>query len=159
MSVANPYEMFEINTQAENVEGLTVQYPVKGFADKSFQVTFVHSGDSNVHFREALRARLKPLSFRIQQEMVEDEEYEDILIAVFAEKIIKAWKVQDGINADGSPIFVDGIYGPDFTILPFEKANVVNLFKQARRLFRDIKKQSDNFATFRKVAAEEATKN
>lgn len=154
MSATNPYEMFEIDTQAENEEGIIVEYPVKGHDNRSFRVRFVHSGDSNVHFRDALRARLKPLSFRIQQEMVTDEEYEDILIAVFADKIIKSWESKD---ENGN--YVSGLYSDDFAIIPADKASIANLFKKARRLFRDIKKQSDNFATFRNSFVEEAIKN
>lgn len=157
---ASPYAMFEVNAKAENEIGYTVEYPVPNNPDKNYQVTFVYAGETNVHFREALRARLKSLSFRIQQDLVTDEEFEDIQIATFADKIIKNWKVQDGFEADGkTPRFVQGIYGNNFEILPFEPKNVVELFKSARRLFKDIKKQADNFATFRNVLAEDAVKN
>lgn len=159
MSTVNPYEMFAINDKAENEIGQINEYPVPGHLDRAFRIRFVHSGDSNVHYREALRARLKPLSFRIQQELVSDEEYEDIVIAVFADKIIKEWSVADGRDESGELIFKPGIYGEDFAILPVSRENITHVFKQGRRLFRDIKKQADSFATFKTAIVEDAVKN
>jgi hypothetical protein len=150
----NPFEMFEINTSAENEIGMIAQYPVPNHENRGYMIQFVHSGDTNTHFRDYLRARMKPLSFRINQELVSDEEYEDLLIEVFAEKIIKSWKSKD---ENGN--FVDGIYGQNFEILPVTKANIIACFKSARRLFKDIKKQSDNFASFKNQITEDAIKN
>ena len=145
----NPYEMFEINEEQENEVGKWAEYPNK---DKkhSFKVRFVYSGDSNVAYRDALRARLKPLNYRIQQEMVSDEEFDLIQQKVFADKIIKEWKVLDEKGE-----WVDGMYGENFSIIEFNKANVLEAFAKGQRLFKDIKKQADSFATFK--AEETAT--
>lgn len=152
--MSNPYEMFEINEKLENEEGIWAEYPVKGHPDKAFKVRFVHSGDTNVHYREALRARLKPLNYRIQHDMVSDEEFEAIQQKVFADKIIKDWQCKD---SDGN--FVQGIYGQDFAIIPFDKANVVATFANAPRLFKDIKKQSDQLSTFKAEEIKVDSKN
>lgn len=152
--MSNPYEMFEINEKLENEEGIWAEYPVKGHPDKAFKVRFVHSGDTNIHYREALRARLKPLNYRIQQDMVSDEEFEAIQQKVFADKIIKDWQSKD---ENGN--FVQGIYGENFIILPFDKTNVVNTFVNAPRLFKDIKKQSDQLSTFKAEEIKVDSKN
>lgn len=151
--MSNPYEMFEINEQLENEEGKWAEYPNK---DKkhSFKVRFVYSGDSNIQYRDALRARLKPLNYRIQQEMVSDEEFDTIQQKVFADKIIKGWKVLDEKGE-----WVDGMYGDDFTVIEFNKVNVINTFANAPRLFKDIKKQSDSFASFKAEEIETDSKN
>lgn len=151
--MSNPYEVFEIDETRENEEGKWAEYPNK---DKkhSFKVRFVYSGDSNIAYRDALRARLKPLNYRIQQEMVSDEEFDAIQIKVFADKIIKAWKV---LNDNGE--WVDGMYGDDFAIIEFNKTNVISTLNKAPRLFKDIKKQSDSFTTFRDEAKDADSKN
>lgn len=151
--MSNPYEVFEINEQQENEVGKWAEYPNK---DKkhAFKVRFVFSGDSNIAYRDALRARLKPLNYRIQQEMVSDEEFDAIQQKVFADKIIKEWMA---IDAAGN--WVPGMYGEDFEIIEFNKANVVNTFANAPRLFKDIKKQSDSFASFKAEETEVDSKN
>lgn len=151
--MSNPYEMFEINDQLENEEGKWAEYPNK---DKkhSFKVRFVYSGDTNVAYRDALRARLKPLNYRIQQEMVTDEEFELIQQKVFADKIIKEWMV---IDAEGN--WVPGMYGDNFEIIEFNKQNVIDVFAKGNRLFKDIKKQSDSFASFKVEETEVDSKN
>jgi len=128
----NPYAMFQIDDKHENQEGTWAEYPVKGYPNRAFRVRFVHSGDTNIHYREALRARLKPLNYRIQQDMVSDEEFEDIVKKVFVDKIIKQWQ-----SKDDNGNFVDGIYGPGFEILPFSKAEVLQVFSAGPRLFKD----------------------
>lgn len=154
MSENNPYAMFEINEKAENEEGTWAEYPVKGQPKRGFKVRFVHSGDTNIHYREALRARLKPLNYRIQQEMVSDEEFDGVVQKVFADKIIKDWKSKD---ENGN--FVDGIYADNFEIVPFSKEAILNTFKVAPRLFKDIKKQADSLATFKQEEVKADTKN
>lgn len=151
--MANPYEMFEIDEKQENETGKWVEYPNK---DKkhSFKVRFVYSGDSNVAYRDALRARLKPLNYRIQQEMVSDEEFDLIQQKVFADKIIKDWQVLD---ENGK--WVSGMYGDDFKIIEFTKANVLDAFTKGPRLFKDIKKQTDSFATFKAEEVQVDSKN
>jgi len=136
--------MFEIDDKQENQEGTWAEYPVKGHPTRAFRVRFVHSGDTNIHYREALRARLKPLNYRIQQDMVTDEEFEEVVKKVFVDKIIKQWQSK---NDQGE--FVDGIYGNGFEILPFSKEAVLQAFAAGPRLFKDIKKQADNVATFK----------
>ena len=151
--MSNPYALFEVNEKVENEEGRWAEYPNK---DKkhSFKVRFVYSGDSNVSYRDALRARLKPLNYRIQQEMVSDEEFEAIQQKVFADKIIKSWMV---LNEEGK--WVEGMYGDNFSIIEFNKENVINVFQNAPRLFKDIKKQSDSFATFKEEEFQTDSKN
>jgi hypothetical protein len=41
------------------------------------------------------------------------------------------------------------MYGEDFAIIEFNKANVLEAFAKGQRLFKDIKKQADSFATFK----------
>lgn len=161
MSASNPFEMFEINEQAENEIGIYAEYPVPGQPNRAYKIRFVHSGNSNVHFRDALRARLKPLNFRINQDLVSDEEYKGIMKLVFADKIIKEWKSKD---ENGN--WVDGIYKglaektENFLeIIPFDKKNVVAAFEKSPRLFDDIQKQADSFATFKTSQVEDAIKN
>jgi hypothetical protein len=151
--MSNPYEMFEINEEQENEVGRWAEYPNK---DKkhAFKVRFVYSGDSNVAYRDALRARLKPLNYRIQQEMVTDEEFELIQQKVFADKIIKEWMV---LNENGQ--WVPGMYGDNFSIIEFNKQNVLDAFVKGARLFKDLKKQSDSFATFKADEIEVDSKN
>lgn len=149
--MSNPYEMFEINEKVENEEGIWAEYPIKGHPNRGFKIRFVHSGDTNVHYREALRARLKPINYRIQNDMVSDEEFEGILKKVFADKIVKEWQSKDD-NGE----YVSGIYGDNFEILPFNKENINAAFISGPRLFKDIKKQSDDLASFK---AEEVSKD
>lgn len=151
--MSNPYEMFEVNEKQENEEGIWAEYPNP---DKkhSFKIRFVHSGDSNIAYRDALRARIKPLSYRIQQDMVSDEEFELIVQKVFADKIIKDWQVLD---ENGN--WVQGIYSDNFSIVEFNKTNVLEAFAKGKRLFRDIKKQSDNFSSFKLIEMENDSKN
>jgi hypothetical protein len=152
--MSNPYAMFEIDPNAENEVGIWAEYPIKGHPNKGFKVRFVHSGDSNIPYRDALRARLKPLNYRIQQEMLSDEEFEQIIQKVFTDKIIKEWKVK---NDSGE--WVDGMYGENFTVIPFNKENVLAAFVSGPRLFKDIKKQADSFATFKSEEVETDSKN
>lgn len=158
MSTVNPFEMFTVNEKAENEEGIWAEYPVPGFPKRGFRIRFVHSGNTNTHYRDALRARLKPLNFRIQQELVSDEEYKGITKKVFAEKIIKEWQSKD---ENGN--FVSGIYnfdsGADFEIRECNKENIVHAFEKLPRLFDDIQKQSDSFATFKAIELDDAIKN
>lgn len=151
---SNPFELFQVDSHKENEEGIWAEYPIKGHDGRSFKVRFVHSGDTNIPYRDALRARLKPLNYRIQQDMLSDEEFEDIQKKVFADKIIKGWESK---NENGE--YVSGIYDDNFGIIEFNRANIYNTFVKAPRLFKDIKKQSDSFATFKDIEIENDSKN
>lgn len=154
MKNVNPYDMFAINEETENEVGIWAEYPIKGQPNRGFKIRLVHSGESNVSYRDALRARLKPLNYRIQQDMVSDEEFESVQHKVFADKIVKEWQSKD---ENGN--YVDGIYGENFTIMPFSKENILEVFKNGPRLFKDIKKQTDNFATFKADEVASDSKN
>lgn len=153
-SKVNPFEIFEIDSERENTIGIWAEYPVKGQPNRGFRIRIVHSGDTNIAYRDALRARLKPLNYRIQQDMLSDEEFEGIVQKVFADKIIKEWQ-----SKDENGKFVDGIYGENFNILPVTKENVISTFEKAPRLFKDLKKQADNFATFKIEEVKADSKN
>lgn len=149
----NPYEIFQVNNERENDRGITLEYPVKGDDSKGFRIRIVHAGDTNPAYRDAVRARLKPMTFRIQQDLVSDEELELVLAPVYADKIIKSWEVLE----DGK--WVPGIYGPNADIIPVTKENIVNTFKLAPRLFKDIRKQAESISSFKLEERDEITKN
>ena len=151
--MSNPYDMFKVDSEQENNVGAVLEYPVPGHDDKAFRVRIVHAGDTNPHYRNALRARLKPLTFRIQNDLVSDEELEAIVKPVYADKIIKDWEVK----VDGE--WVKGIYGPDFTILPVTVENITNVLNVAPRLFVDIRKQAEAISTFKSDAIKDNSKN
>lgn len=150
---SNPYEIFEVDKEAENNVGISVEYPVKGFPERGFKVRFVHAGETNMKWRDAQRAALKPLKYRIDQELVTDEEFMDILKPLYAAHIIKEWFAKDDTGN-----YVPGIYGDDFAILPVTKENITATFKKAPRLFRDIRNQAESFATFKKQEQAETAK-
>lgn len=150
----NPFELFQVDLQKENEDGIWAEYPVPNRPDRGFKIRFVHSGETNISYRDALRARLKPLNYRIQQDMLSDEEFEDIQKKVFADKIVKGWESK---NEQGR--YVEGIYGSDFEIVEFNKTNVYDVFVKAPRLFKDIKRQADSFATFKNIEIEVDLKN
>lgn len=145
----NPYEIFEVKTREENEVGIWAEYPIPGHPKRGFRVRFVHAGETNPVYREALRARMKPLNFRVQQDMVSDEEFESIQHPVYADRVIKEWE-----SKDENGQYTAGIYGPGFAILPVNRENIVSTFTAAPRLFKDIKKQAENFATFRRQELE-----
>ena len=150
----SPYDIFKIDEKSENEEGITAEYPVPNQPKRGFKVRFVHAGETNHHYRNYLRAILKPMNFRLQQDLVQDEEYEELLKGVFAKKIIKDWQVKD---ENGN--WVQGIYGPTFEVLPFNELNIITVFMDAPRLFKDIRKQAENFSTFKKVINDIDAKN
>ncbi len=149
----NPYGLFEVDKEAENEVGIWAKYPVKGFPEKETRIRFVHSGQTNPKYRDALRAVLKPLKFRIDQDLVNDEEYESLKMPVYAKHIIKEWQVKD---ENGN--FVPGIYGDDFAILPVTVENMLSAWGKGIRLFRDIDAQASQFATFKKQELDEQVK-
>lgn len=149
----NPYEIFQVDEETENKEGVVLEYPVKDRDDKAFRVRIVHAGDTNPAYRDYLRARLKPLNFKLQHDLASDEELLAVMRPVFAEKIIKSWEVL----VDG--VWVPGIYGDNFDVLPVTKENMVNVLTSAPRLFKDIRSQAESLALFKSDNRKASSKN
>ena len=140
------YELFATNQDMEK-EGIYVDYG-------SFRVKIARAGGNNKAYARVLENKTKPFRRAIQMQTMDNDRAMDIIKEAYAETVVLNWEVK---QEDGS--WAQGIEGPNDDLLPFEVANVVNIFTELPDLFSDIQQQANLVSLFMEEKLGDEAKN
>jgi hypothetical protein len=119
-----------------------------------FKLKIARAGGANKKFQKVLEARTKPFRRAMQTETMNNDKAMEILRGVYAETIVLAWETK----VDGE--FKSGIENPEGgDLLPYNSANVTEVFNTLPDLFADIQEQSNKVAIFREELLESDSGN
>lgn len=130
------YDKFKTDPTTEKT-GVVLNYG-------DFRVTVARSGGANKAYQRLLENKTRPYQRAMATGVMDNELALDIVKEVFAETVVLNWEVKEGVDS-----WIEGVESPDGEILPFNKENVMVVFKELPDLFSDIRAQSDNMQLFR----------
>lgn len=166
------YKQFQTDGELEKA-GIDLDYG-------DFKVRIGRAGGSNTRFASILENKMKPVRRALQTDTLENSRAEALLHEAYAEGVVLEWAVAVVANKDGKPkeplqlasiyrdknnkdaertVFIQGIESPEGDILPFNKENVIQTFKNLPDLFADIREQSGKIGLFRKEGQEKDAGN
>lgn len=126
------YDLFKTEEDLEK-KGIEVSY------GKAGTFTVARMGGANKRFAKALAALTAPHRRAIENETIEDEVILDVLRRVFVDTVLLGWK---------------DVRGKDGELIPYSRANAIQLFTDLPELFMDLQEQAKKFTNFRKVLVE-----
>jgi hypothetical protein len=135
--MANPYEMFKTNANAEVERGIDLDYG-------DFKIRIVRAGGANKKFSQLLTAKMRPYRRQIDNDTLDPAVADRLMAEVYADTIILGW---------------DGVCGEDGKPLSFSKENVVKILTDLPDMFRDIQSQAMLAANFKIEERKEDAKN
>jgi hypothetical protein len=134
--MSNPYEMFKTDKKLET-EGVILDYG-------SFQITVARAGGSNKKFQKALSDLAKPHTLAMKNQTMDPELADRLMVEAYADSIILNWK---------------GVTDESGKKIPFNKANVIELFTNLPDLFSNVVEQASQFSMFHDDTVGQAEKN
>lgn len=153
------FKQFQTDTSLER-EGVDLNYG-------DFIVKVSRAGGNNKRFAKVFEDKMKPVRRAVQTETLDPKRAEIILHETFAEAVVMGWSTRVEADSKGKPVepvrlvadgdvpnsvFVQGIEGPDGSLLPYTVENVVATFKALPELFNDIREQASKMSLFRQEA-------
>lgn len=142
----DPYGDFTTDEEATS-KGIMIDYG-------AFRVRVALVDDTNKAFSKLKSTLFKPLQHKIETKTVSDEEVMEVLQKAFASKGILSWEVK---GDDGN--FVTGIQLPSGEIAEVTTANILAVFTERSRVFKDLYKQASDYTLFRKAELDDERKN
>lgn len=139
------YGTYKTDEQMER-EGVYINYG-------SFRVCLARAGGANKRYQKVLEAKARPYRRAIETETMDTERALEIRRDAFLETCILGWDVKVGTD------WVPGIEGPDGTVLPFNKDNLLMAARDLPDLFEDLMAQAGKAALYRKAEQEVAAGN
>lgn len=150
--MSSMYDQFETNKTLEQ-KGIWADYG-------DYRVLVSHAGGSNKHYIKYLEQKTKPYRRAIAAGLFDEERSRPMLFDVYAETIVKAWEINDGIDDKTGEIkWKSGIHKKGKGFLEYTKENVILTFKNLPELFFDIQQVSVEVGGYRKADMVEDSKN
>lgn len=107
-------------------------------------VTIRRAGRTNKRYAKALEIAARPFKRQLDLKTISDEDSENILITAYAEAIVVSWEhIQDETGTE----------------IPFNKENVISVFKKIPEFYDEIQKQANDVSLFRNETLENEAKN
>jgi len=129
------YEQFKTNPDVEK-EGVWLDYG-------DFRVRIGRAGGANKDFQKVAERLARPYRRAIATNSIPREKAEELLMATYAEAVVKGWEIKDG---DG---WTPGIEGPDGDILDVNVENILATFQALPTLYEDVQTQAQSWALFK----------
>jgi hypothetical protein len=151
--MANPYVTFKTNPEAETKTGVLLDYG-------DFRITIIRAGGANKKFSKLYTERTKPYKRQMDTETLDENVSKDLMIKLYADAVIIDMDVKDNENStENKPVYIQGIFTPEGTILPYVRENVIKFFKDLPELFTDVVSQANLISLFRAEEQDAEIKN
>ena len=121
------YDLYATDSNMER-EGIWLDYGKFG------KILIARAGGSNKRFQKSMENHSRPHRKQIQNQTLDEDIANELLLKSFADSIVLGW---------------EGIKDKDGSDLPFNKENVIKLFKDLPDLFIDVREQAQQSANFR----------
>lgn len=131
------YDYFKTDDGMEQT-GIWIDYGPAG----SFLIA--RAGGKNQKFNQVLQRENRQNKFKIDNDLLSEQEGRELMYRVFAEAVVKDW--QDVRDRDGR-------------LMQCTRDNIIKLFRDLPDLFMDIQTQAQKVANFREKELEDAAKN
>ena len=133
----NLYSQFKTDANLET-SGIWLEY---GTTDDNKPVRFkiARAGGSNKAFLKAIEKATRPYRKALQNNMMDNAVADRLFKDVFAETVVLGW---------------ENVKGPDDQLIPFSKANAIQLFTDLPDLFNDIREQANQASLYREELLE-----
>lgn len=125
----------------------------------NFRVRIGRAGGGNKQFMQCMERLAKPIRRALQADMISDERSRQLLRDAYAESVILDWQIRDDETKDE---WKPGMWSlEDDTVIPFTVDNVKAFIDDDRMhdYWADFRNLANSNALFRKVLAENDTKN
>jgi hypothetical protein len=146
-NIMNLYETFETDDSFES-DGIWVKYPGQ-------KIKIAFAGNRNSEYEKALTDAFTKMGKSHNEALTEDEA-RDIFYEVYAKAVVRDMEVkqEDGSYKKGILLKTD----KGFEVKPFNKNNVIQLFKDLPHFYDDIKRFSSDWTNYRKEVEKEQVK-
>lgn len=134
----NLYETFESDPTAEQ-EGVVLEYGTNALGEP-IQIRIRRAGGSNQRFAKVFETKTKPFRRLMETPGALDQKTSD--------------RVMREVYADAVVVGMSGVHDREGNPMPYTRENVIKLFTDLPDLFRDVVKQSQNEALYRKEVRE-----
>lgn len=141
------YDKFKTDAVIEK-DGLWLDYG-------DFMIRVARSGGANKSFQKAIEKMARPYRRAIATESMPAEKADEIMMAAYANAVVKDWKVRDEDDN-----WTHGIEDPEGgDLLAVNPANVLATFKLLPELYADVQEQASSWALFKASLREDASGN
>lgn len=139
------YDMFKTDTDRER-NGIF-------YEGDGFRIKVARAGGANKRYAKMLEVHTRPYRRALQTETMGNERALELLYHVYADAVVLDWEVWKNGKWE------QGIEGEDGEILPFNRENVIQTFKNLPDLFTDVQEQAGRIALFRQDIIEKDAGN
>ena len=129
------YSTYKTNPDFET-KGVTFEFG-------SYRVVLARSGGSNSKYQKTLTTKLKPYRRAVQNNSLDSETEMRIMREAFVECCVMDWLTKDGDD------WKSGIEGPDGTIKPFNKDNLMKVYTDLPDLFVEHQQLANDMNNYR----------
>jgi len=134
------YSQYKTNTEYEK-KGVTFQ-----FGD--YRIVLARAGGANARYQKVLTAKMKPYRRAIQNGSLDNETEIRIMRETFIDCCIIDWLTKS-VAEDGTVDWKKGIEGPDGTLKPVNKENLLAVYEDLPDLFIEHQNLANDMNNYR----------